>query len=134
MALLKSVLLVDDDYISNFLNSRLIKRLNLAGDIKVAENGKIAFDYLVNEMKTLSPDLILLDINMPVMSGFDFLEALKNLPADELNNTRIIVLTSSTSLLDLQDLSMYSVSGFIEKPLTQKKILDFFGPLFNHAA
>src|SRR5687768_2064164 len=85
MKKLRSILLVDDNDTSNFLNERLLKRMAITDQIKVLSNGKSAFDYLDNLNRTgegsteIKPELILMDINMPVVDGFEFLELYQNL-------------------------------------------------------
>lgn len=61
---------------------------------------------------------------MPVMNGFEFLNEFKNLPLENKNEVQIIVLTTSTNPGDLQKLKDYSIKGFVNKPLTEKKILE----------
>ncbi|GAB3819143.1 hypothetical protein GCM10028895_17170 [Pontibacter rugosus] len=74
------VLLVDDDDTTNFLNQRLLNEMNISKEIKVLKNGKEAIDYLVKAYGPVQidgfkrPDIIFLDIKMPVMDGFTFLD------------------------------------------------------------
>ena len=79
-----SVLLVEDDRITNFLNERLLRKLNITESIKVATNGEEALQYLEKTEASGKPlpDLIFLDINMPVMDGLEFLqEVQQNFPS-----------------------------------------------------
>ena len=118
-----SVLLVDDDKINNFINERLIKKLSFADNITVVTNGQEALDFINLKIKAQSalPELILLDINMPVMDGFEFIEQYRNI--GEKGRTNIIVLTTSTNDKDLHRVSeAKEVSGFINKPLTEEKL------------
>ena len=73
---LKLILLVDDDEATNFLHKIMINDAGCAQGIHVAKNGKEAIEYLTNaiEGKYPQPDLIFLDINMPVMNGWEFLD------------------------------------------------------------
>ena len=70
----KKILLVDDDETSNFLNELLIKGMDIVEEVSIASNGQEALNYLENESGSF-PQLIFLDLNMPVMDGFEFLEA-----------------------------------------------------------
>lgn len=120
---ISSVLLVDDDNINNFINERLIKKLSFTENISVVTNGQEALDFINQKIKSKAalPELILLDINMPVMDGFEFIEQYRNIP--DKGKTNIIVLTTSTNDKDLHRVSdAKEVSGFINKPLTEEKL------------
>ncbi len=83
----KNVLLVDDDHIFNYLNERIIQRMGFSDEIHSARNGQEAIDLLNRYLSGSSslPDIIFLDLNMPVMDGFAFIEAFKrmNMPGKE---------------------------------------------------
>lgn len=118
-AALDCILLVDDDDITNIINRRIIKRFNIALSTVVKPNGEEALKYI---RENHAPDLILLDINMPVMSGSEFLEAyLKNSKGG--NKIRIIVLSSSISLSDRFMAASYGVP-FLNKPLSGERLLE----------
>jgi CheY-like chemotaxis protein len=115
------VLLIDDDNISNFINSRLISRLNIACKVQVKLNGQEALSY-INDGKEKCPDLIFLDINMPVMNGFEFLQSYSRGSYSK-RKPIIIILTTSSDANDLEELQKYpEVCGFLNKPLTEDKI------------
>lgn len=121
-----SVLLVDDDPICNFISSTLLRHLHVAKDIHTASNGKEALRFLKENaaIKTVTvfPEIIFLDLNMPVMDGFDFLEQLnKTMPAYA-NVSKIYILTSSESPLDIDRCRYYDIAGYISKPLNEEKI------------
>jgi CheY-like chemotaxis protein len=121
MEKMDSILLIDDDNISNFINTRLIKRLNIAHQVQVRLNGQEALSY-INEDEKKCPDLIFLDINMPVMNGFEFLQSFTQ---GKYCNRKpiIIILTTSSDGNDMDQLQKYpEVSGFLNKPLTEDKI------------
>jgi CheY-like chemotaxis protein len=129
MKKLNKVLLVDDDYISNFLNKLLIRDMNLADKTYFATNGEEALEFIKENCTTGNGeeitsdclDLILLDINMPVMNGFEFLEEFYKIE-NRNSNIYIIMLTSSSDFKDMQKAKNYNVAGFINKPLTEEKI------------
>jgi CheY-like chemotaxis protein len=78
---LPCILLVDDDPVNNFLNQRLLENLAVADQLMVALNGQEAFALLEQHCPDVAcPALILLDVNMPVMNGFEFLFAYQQLP------------------------------------------------------
>ena len=118
-ASLDCVLLVDDDDITNTINRRIIKKFNIALSIVVAKSGEEALKYI---LENDAPDLILLDINMPIMNGSEFLEAyLKNFK--DSYKIRIIVLSSSVNLDDRFMAASYGVP-FLNKPLSGERLLE----------
>ncbi|MDX5348765.1 MAG: response regulator [Hymenobacteraceae bacterium] len=130
MRKLHGVLLIDDDDTSNFLNDRLLRRMNIAENIRTFKNGKQAFDYLYNvsnhnyEQENhdyFQPELIFLDINMPVMDGFEFLDLYERLNPDFRKNIVMAVLTTSTHPQDTNRVKSYSAE-YMTKPLTPEKV------------
>jgi CheY-like chemotaxis protein len=112
------VLLVDDDKATNFLSGKVLKNLHIAGEIMMAEDGLIACD-IINKGKC--PDIIFLDIRMPRMDGFDFLETLRDL--DLCDHVKIVMLTTSMRSEDKERaLSYPHVIDYREKPLTEEMI------------
>lgn len=105
---LNCVLLIDDDFATNFINKKIVQKSNIAEHIQVALNGKEAIDYLCSKGEFESqqeinpqPDLIFLDINMPVMDGWEFIKKYKNLISEERKKKiSIIMLTSSFNPAD----------------------------------
>lgn len=114
------ILVVDDDKICNFLTVNSLRKVGIKGDIEVVINGLEA----INKLKEVSvfPDFILLDINMPVMNGLDFLENYKTEGFE--GKTKIVMYTSSIRESDKKVAFQYNdVFDFINKPLTQDKLL-----------
>lgn len=118
---IKSVLIVDDDPASSFLVHFLLKKLNKVDDITLKKNGKEALDFLA-EVKGQRefPDLILLDINMPLMDGFEFMEHFLQLSLDK--SVRVVLLSSSVSPKDRQAAENFKINHFINKPITKEKL------------
>ncbi|MGV3538392.1 MAG: response regulator [Rufibacter sp.] len=130
MKKLEGILLVDDDDTNNFLNNRLLSRMQLAGKIREFRNGKQAFDYLYNISQGhydasvpeyFKPSLILLDINMPVMDGFEFLELFHQLPEAFRKDIVLALLTTSEHGQDTARAAMSKVA-YLTKPLTAEKV------------
>lgn len=125
----QNVLLVDDDDSSNFLNERIIKKLNLAEETHVCGNGKSALDYIISNCKSGTvppgscPDLVLLDINMPVMDGFEFLAKYETIDGLQKERRKIYILTSSSDPNDLRRAKNFQIEGYLNKPLTREKLL-----------
>jgi len=118
---MKNVLLVDDDHVFNFLSSKTLQSMGFANDIHTVLNGKQAIDYF-NDYFARSkplPDLILLDLNMPIMDGFGFLEAFRRLDLPDKDQIKIIILTSSDNSDDISRAKDLGVSQYLTKPLEE---------------
>jgi CheY-like chemotaxis protein len=121
------ILLIDDDNITNFLNKKIILNSGLADSIEAFDSGNEAIKYIHDILDGMLskevPDLILLDIMMPVMDGFDVLDELQKLPAATRENMRVIMLSSSLDKRDQERAMGYDmVTDFLSKPLTIKNI------------
>lgn len=121
---MKNVLLVDDDQIFNFLSTKTLERMGLANEIHVALNGKEALQLLNNYYQgSMSvPDVILLDLNMPIMDGFGFLEAFKRLSLPKMDRIKIVIVSSSQDPRDIQRARELGVEHYLSKPLTEEKL------------
>ncbi|HEY8782629.1 MAG TPA: response regulator [Mucilaginibacter sp.] len=125
-----SVLLVDDDEINNFISIKLIKKALLNTEIMACLNGKFAIDQLFEMQRkdpAKLPDYILLDINMPIMNGWEFLDEYKRLNIDPTGRTKIYIISSSVFSNDINKARSYPlVKDFISKPLNVDKIIELF--------
>ncbi len=121
------LLLIDDDVAFNFLNRILITSAGLNWEISECLDGSTALNYIQTSNKC--PDVILLDINMPVMDGFEFLEEFEKTNKCT-KHTKVFMLTSSTQDEDRSAAFKYScVKGYFDKPLTIEhvhEIISFF--------
>ncbi len=118
----KSVLLIDDSEIDVLVNRRLIELTGFSGSVHVAPTAEDGLHYLKAECQSAehSPDWIFLDMNLPVMSGYDFIEEFKQLPDFILLKTKIIVLSVMQNPEHLKKVFENTfVAGQLEKPLTQ---------------
>lgn len=125
--MLKRVLLVDDDDITNFFNQHLISKLGIAEEITVVLNGQEAIDFLTTQEGGVfpSPDLVLLDINMPIMDGYQFLAAHDSLPPEQKAKSVYLMLTTELLPEDKAKTDRFStLSGFLNKPLEESELLD----------
>lgn len=119
----KSVLLIDDSYIDNLINRKILDNGNFAESITVIQSPKEAFAYIseLNIGGKELPEVIFLDLRMPVMNGFEFLKALLELPDLKPGKIKIYVLTSSLDPKDIKRVKENEfVSKFIGKPLTNQ--------------
>lgn len=125
MKKLSSVLLVDDDPITNDLNERLLKDLNVAEQYLRARDGAealMALEEISAGATPLSPVLVLLDIKMPGMDGMTFLEAYQQLSAAQQEAVVIVLHTASMESHDLSRIDELPVAGLVSKPLTKEKM------------
>lgn len=115
------VMLVDDDADDNFFHERAIAKSGIADSIRIALDGQEALEYLDLAQNGINPppSVILLDINMPRMNGYEFLDTYKNLPPETKAKVCIVMLTTSASLKDRALVEQYSdVCDYLLKPLT----------------
>ncbi|HWZ34565.1 MAG TPA: response regulator [Mucilaginibacter sp.] len=111
-------LLVDDNYIDNFITRRLLESSKFAENIVVTESPAEAISML--ETGTVKPDVIFLDIRMPQMNGFEFLDAFDKLDIDKAD-IKVFLLSSSFDPTDIRRSSDNKyITQFIHKPLTHK--------------
>jgi CheY-like chemotaxis protein len=139
MKKLSGILLIDDDDTTNFLNKRLLDRMEITDHIRTFVNGKQAFDYLYNvsnknyeveSSEYFQPELIFLDINMPVMDGFEMLDLYERLDSEFRKRIVMVVLTTSTHPQDTANSKKYNAE-YIIKPLTAEKVNRLLEVHFN---
>ena len=124
MRLPKIILLVDDDDTGLYIIKRLINKHSIETEVLIARNGQEAL-AIMHELcgQEQCPELILLDIQMPVMDGFEFLAQFRKVAHLHRSSLKIVLLSSSTHPLDLEEAKKYPLIDFLEKPLTQEKLL-----------
>ena len=122
---MKTVLLIDDDPIANFINRKLLEKTDLVKNVQVASNGQQALDMLISIRRNADalPDLIILDINMPLLNGFQFLEQLYGLELN-LQRSKIAILTSSDAQDDQTRARELGVAIYLVKPITIAILFD----------
>ena len=122
---LNCILLIDDDEPTNFLNKMTLEQSGCTHHIRIAQSGQEALAYLEGCGDELSPrpDLIFLDVNMPAMNGWEFLERYRLLPAQQKADIVLIMLTTSLNPDDeVKTKTIPEVSGFENKPLSQQRL------------
>ncbi|KAB7730404.1 response regulator [Rudanella paleaurantiibacter] len=131
---IRCILLVDDDPDDNFLHRMIIEDSGYCDTVKVAETGHQALQYLVDTSSTnyCSPDVILLDINMPGMNGFEFLEEYEKL--DPVYHAKVVLMMLTTSLNPDDEHRAHRhgvVNGYKSKPLTRQMLDDIVKTHFS---
>jgi CheY-like chemotaxis protein len=126
------IAIVDDDLIFQFIAERLIKSINSEHQTIIFSDGKEAIDYIDsnrNEIDTL-PDIIFLDINMPVMNGWQFLNKYIEIKSEIKKEITIYIVSSSKNPDDfIKAENINEVTDYIVKPINREKytsILDSF--------
>jgi CheY-like chemotaxis protein len=130
MKQLHRILIIDDDAITCFLQKRILQDMNIAEEIDYITDAPEALQHITEryvlkkEENAPGPHLILLDLDMPKMSGLQVMEALERLPLDR-NKLFIVILTASISPEDKKQAEQKNLSldGYYAKPIT-KSIMD----------
>ncbi len=123
------ILCVDDDDITLMLSKIVIsKAVTFTNEIVTAKNGQEAllfYEDKTPEQSTTKPELIFLDLNMPIIDGWGFLEIFNSNKFEEFHNTKIIILSSTIDSEDLERSKKYPmVIDFLSKPIS-KKMLEY---------
>lgn len=125
------ILLVDDDKICSFLHTELLQELGLARQVISFANGRLALQYVQQHCLAggrepgACPDLILLDLHMPVMDGFEFLQELTRLGLSAVIRDSVVVLTTSDNAGDQWEANQLRVKDYLVKPLTPETMATF---------
>ena len=125
-----SVMLIDDNEVDNFINSKILKGSLFAENIFIHTSAKSALEYLQNLqgeeiMKKSIPELIFLDVDMPVHDGFSFLSDFEALNENLRKETKIVMLTNSINPLDTERAKNNPfVTGYLNKPLNEKELAE----------
>jgi len=115
----KNVLLVDDENVNNRITEMVLRSATFTGSIDCVANGQEAINFLEDriEHRLALPDIIFLDINMPILDGFGFISEIQAHPAIDHKAIEIVILSSSFDPKDRHRAQEMGISTFLEKPL-----------------
>lgn len=136
MEKLSSILIIDDDPLTSKLHKRIIEGFNVAHKVDVVTNGGEAIQLINHLIQSNNedkiPQLIFVDLFMPFMDGFYFLDEYKSLTFKNKNSVVLAVLTASFLQADKKRVKEYrDVSEYIEKPITKEKMMELMEENFH---
>lgn len=125
------LLVIDDDDINIFIISKIVEKTGYNVEMSAKHNGQLALDYIKELVlsKQSLPQLVLVDINMPILNGWEFIEAYEKLSLPQTSN--IYMLSSSVYENDIEKAKGYSsVKGFISKPLSIERLKELLSAFY----
>jgi CheY-like chemotaxis protein len=134
MEVLNHIVLIDDNETTSFLNNRLLGRLALASKVSTFARAEEACHFLWKDLAAtpnLAADLVFVDLKMPGMSGFEFLEQYHQLPQAVQDRTVVAVLTTSMHAADTARVAQYPNVEYLTKPLTEEKLQRLLAKRFD---
>ncbi|WP_396636503.1 response regulator [Maribacter sp. R77961] len=133
MGKIESCCIIDDDPIFIYGTKRIMKETEFCETIIVYNNGQEALDGLleISQSATKIPQVIFLDLNMPIMSGWEFLDEFIKIPNSNLEKTIVYIISSSVDPRDLEKVKDYKqrVNNYILKPITPNDLESVLGAL-----
>lgn len=129
----KYILLIDDDSTTNFIHQKLIEKIDCSENTRSFINGREALDFIeisLNQQK--KPMLIFLDINMPVMNGWQFLDAYNSLPEESRSGITIAMATVSPDPEDIALAKEKNINHYLNKPIDRSSITNLIEKLLKN--
>jgi len=126
----QTTMLIDDNEMDNFINQKIMEATSFAAEIYTNTNGLSALEFLNNlyvkkdVLEEMLPDVIFVDLNMPLINGFQFIEKFYEMPQEFVKNCKIVILTSSLNEDDRNIAHRLNPEIiFLNKPLTEETLL-----------
>lgn len=122
----KRILIVDNDVQLNKINEKVLSAAGLVNELHIVVNGQEALDYLTTRIVKgyPVPDIIILDLHMPVMNGFDFITQFNQMEFDGKPNIELVVFTYSSSIRDKQKAIALGIRHYLNKPYLLRGLSD----------
>jgi len=121
----KIAYLIDDSEVDLFIQKKFLEIRQFANQIVTFTSAKQALEVLTNTLSDESPGIVFLDLNMPLVNGFEFLEQMRESSAAVFDRIKVVILSSSNSLADRERARTFNnVISFIPKPLTVQGLDD----------
>lgn len=121
MATFKNICIIDDDELFLLVSKSILEDEDFAEHIHNFEDGREGLDYLKSAKDTMLPEVLFLDINMPMMDGWEFMDAIQDLGIED--KIKIFITSSSINPLDLEKAENNPlIKGFISKPIIPDKL------------
>lgn len=128
---LDTILLLDDNPATNFIHKKFISKVNCAKQIVAFQSGVEALEYLQSD-KTKTPELLLVDINMPIMDAWEFLAEFQKTKPEESKEAKVILLSTAMTPKDMEKAEAIDIiSGVRLKPLTVKTVREIMDKFFK---
>ncbi len=131
---LNNILLIDDSEADNFIHERILNKAEVSHTITIKKSGQEALDFLTTKGEDgnkPAPELIFLDINMPGMTGWEFLEHYENLQLEEKTGIIVCLLTTSAAEADKEKAQdKPQIKTYLHKPLTVELVTSIFHKFF----
>lgn len=137
MKLFRKTLIVDDDPACRFLTRMALEEVDLSEEIIELPHGKAALDYIISHCRgtqaiSQCPDWIILDLNMPVMDGFELLNLLQQAKQTKLVQQTVTILSSSSNPKDIDQTAQYEVEAYLTNPLLMEDMVNFIERFYRH--
>jgi CheY-like chemotaxis protein len=121
-----AVLLIDDDPICNFISHEIMIKQNITKEVHIAGDGKKGLEFIIEyyDKNEAIPELIILDLNMPGMDGYEFLQTFERIFPEGKEKTKIIIVSNLFSRNDIETLQAMGFTDYFDKPLTTEKLIN----------